>query len=182
MTPFEFVFALFVLLLGLSIAEMLGGLARSIKLHDKVRIGWLTPLLAVEILVNLTTFWFESWRLRDQGAPTLGSMLITLALSGAYYLAASLVFPDPGKEPGDLDEHFMVNKRAALGVILGCNLAALTIVTLHAGTIPGGRFWLTNALFLGLLAATAFTTSRRWSLAGLVTLLCIHAFAVVVTM
>ena len=83
MTPFEFVFALFGLLLGLSIAEMLGGLARSIKLHDKVRIGWLTPLLAVEILINLTTFWFESWRLRDQGAPTLGNLLLTL---GALFL------------------------------------------------------------------------------------------------
>ena len=57
MTGFDFVFALFSLVLGLAVAEVLGGLATVMKLHARaragkaqdVRIGWLTPLLAILI-------------------------------------------------------------------------------------------------------------------------------------
>src|SRR4029453_4971384 len=43
MTPFEFIFPLFGLLIGLSYAEILGGLARALKAPGDVRIGWCAP-------------------------------------------------------------------------------------------------------------------------------------------
>ncbi len=57
MTAFEFVFPLFRLLVGLSFAEMLSGLARSLKNKREGRVGWPTPLLGTLILINLTMFW-----------------------------------------------------------------------------------------------------------------------------
>ena len=42
MSGFEFMFSLFGLLLGLALAEGLGGFARSIEARHNVRIGWPT--------------------------------------------------------------------------------------------------------------------------------------------
>ena len=83
MTPFEFVFPLFGLLIGLSYAEILGGLARSLKAPGDVRIGWLTPLLGAMLLINLTMFWFASWHFRDAELPTRQGFLQMLAMSGS---------------------------------------------------------------------------------------------------
>ena len=51
MSDFEFLFALYGLMLGLSLAELLSGLARAIEERlspgATLRIGWLTPLLAI---------------------------------------------------------------------------------------------------------------------------------------
>ena len=46
MTAFEFVFPLFGLLVGLSIAEMLSGLATALKSKRDMRVEWLTPCSA----------------------------------------------------------------------------------------------------------------------------------------
>ena len=43
MSNFEFVFSLFGLLLGLALAEVLGGFGTAIQHRRKVKIGWLTP-------------------------------------------------------------------------------------------------------------------------------------------
>lgn len=54
MSDFEFVFALYSLLLGLSMVQLLGGLGRAIEARfaaqaerEAFAIGWLTPLLAI---------------------------------------------------------------------------------------------------------------------------------------
>ena len=65
MTEFEFVFPLFALLVGLSIAEMLSGLAHALKSKPEIEVGWLTPLLGTLTLANLAMFWHGSWQIRD---------------------------------------------------------------------------------------------------------------------
>lgn len=59
MTGFDLVFAVYGLLLGLAVAEVLGGFARALKLKratKAVRIGWLTPLLGTLVIFDLTSF------------------------------------------------------------------------------------------------------------------------------
>jgi hypothetical protein len=68
MDDFEFLFAHHRLMLGLSIAEVLSGLARSLedRLHSRptLRIGWLSPLLAAFVLLDLLSFWGAAWTAR----------------------------------------------------------------------------------------------------------------------
>ena len=56
MTEFEFIFALYALLLGLSLIELLSGLGRALELKFATgedgrdfTIGWLSPALAVSV-------------------------------------------------------------------------------------------------------------------------------------
>ncbi|HET9334936.1 MAG TPA: hypothetical protein VFO12_00860 [Sphingomicrobium sp.] len=118
MTGFEFVFSLFGLLLGLCIAEVLGGLGRAIEHREEVTIGWLTPLLGVFVLLDLTTYWFALWMDRANVPINPLTLLIGTAFAAAYYLAAYLIFPDDLKRHADLDVHFMRVRRIVLGMAL----------------------------------------------------------------
>lgn len=118
MTEFEFVFALFGLLLGLCVAEVLGGLGRALEHREEVSIGWLTPLLGAFVLLDLTTYWAALWLDRENIPVTPLTLLLGTALAAAYYLAAYLIFPDDVKRHADLDVHFMRVRRIVLGIAL----------------------------------------------------------------
>ena len=174
MTPFEFIFPLFGLLIGLSYAEILAGLARALKAPGDVRIGWLTPLLSVMLLINLTMFWFASWQFRDTALPTRDGLLQMLAMSGSYYLAAAMLFPASVSAGQDLDDHLMDNKKVAMLAIAACNLFGLSIFARQRDWAVGPEWWLINGIFLAVLVATAFTRSRRLVLIGLLLLIGAH--------
>jgi len=174
MTAFEFVFPLFGLLVGLSFAEMLAGLARALKSSRDVRVGWLTPLLGTLILINLTMFWQGAWEVRDIARPTSLSLILVLLIGGSYFLAASMVFPSPGEEVRDLDSHFMANRKVALVAIAACNLLYLVLIGIEAAGRLGATWWFGNALFLALLLIAAFTRDRRIVLAVLILLIAAH--------
>jgi hypothetical protein len=179
MTAFEFVFPLFGLLVGLSFADMLGGLARALKNKRNVRVGWLTPLLGLVILVNLTMIWLGAWEMRDVAKPSSSAMLFILIVGGSYFLAASLVFPSSGAEVRDLDEHFMANRKLALLVIAGCNLFYLVRMGLMLGAKATPYWWIGNGGFLALLVLAALTRDRRIILAVLIFLVAAHGVTLV---
>ena len=173
MTAFEFVFPLFGLLVGLSYAEMLAGLARSLKNKREVRVGWLTPLLGLVILVNLTMIWLGAWDMRDVPEPSSAGVLFILFVGGSYFLAASLVFPSSGAEVRDLDEHFMANRKLALLVIAACNfLYMVRMAVKNDGT--GLLWWIGNGSFIALLVLAALARDRRIILAVLAFLIVAH--------
>ena len=128
MSGFEFVFSLFGLILGLALAEGLGGLARALKASHRVRIGWPTALLGLFVSCDVVTFWMYGWAVRDLipiSWPVLfGGFLVT----ALYYVAASLVFPDDPEEWSDLNAHFDKHRRKVIGALLLCNIALFATV------------------------------------------------------
>ena len=131
MTGFDFIFALFSLLLGLAIAEVLGGFAQVMKIHARaragisrdVRVGWLVPLLALFVLLGQLTFWTFTYSIRDQVPFNYVTVLVVTGLVGGYYLLSVLVWPDDFAEWPDFDAYYDQHNR----FILVFNLA-LTIV------------------------------------------------------
>jgi hypothetical protein len=127
MSPFELVFAVFGLLLGLALAEVLGGFSRAFKLRRSakaVRIGWLTPLLGLFVILDLTSFWEVAYGARDQLSANYPTLVAVLAIVGIYYLAATQIFPDdPGEWP-DFDAYYDRNNRVVLGGMLAANLGS----------------------------------------------------------
>jgi hypothetical protein len=194
MTPFEFVFAVFGLLLGLAVAEVLSGFARTIKLRRKVRIGWLTPLLGVLVILDLMTLWLTAWAMRDIVAANYLTLLAVLAMIGGYYLFATLIFPDEPAEWPDFDLWYDQHNRLVLGgmVVINLFLFGVSLViaavpellaTIEAtarprSSLPGGvdgLFAMVLAagglLHLPLLIALIFVKSRRANIAMLALLI-----------
>jgi hypothetical protein len=167
MSAFEFGFTLFSLILGLSLAAVLNGLASVLKArtrrpHEQVeiRFGWLTPLVALLVAFDLITFWYAAWVARDQVEISPHLLLASAALTGIYFVTASLVFPDEPEHWPDLDEWFDRHKAQIGGGIAAANLsfAALHIL---GGAMRVSEIGLLQHAWV-LLWLMLAVTRRRW--------------------
>lgn len=139
MTGFDFVFALFSLVLGLAAAEVLGGLATVMKLHARaragkardVRVGWLTPLLAILIIINQLSILMYAYGLRETLPFGYLTLLGVLVVVGAYYLFASLVFPDDPADWPDFDLWYDQNNRLILTGIIAINIVMQVVLAIY---------------------------------------------------
>ena len=175
MGAFDFVFSLFGLLLGLSLAELITGLSRALKLRSKVRIGWLTPLFAVFVIMDLTSFWLGAWELRSVVRVTYAMLILGVLTSGLYYFAASLVFPDDPAEWPDFDGYYFRHRRQVFAAVFTCNLIAFVIPTL-VGALPFTVTWaVLTGVYVGGIAIAALTRNRTANLAVLVVLIGVYA-------
>lgn len=170
MSDFEFLFALYGLMLGLSIAEVLSGLARSIeeRLQSRptLRIGWLCPLLAAFVLLDLLSFWNAAWGVRSLVTVSGESLMLVTAFASAYYLAARLVFPRDLAQLTDLDDHYFRIRRIVLGILF----VLLLVQMIYYASVPAILPRLLAPASLGmtlllaaLLVAAMIVRSRRWA-------------------
>ena len=176
MTGFEFVFSLFALLLGLSLAEVLGGLARVLKQRKEVQLGWLTPLLGLLVMLDLTSSWAQAYALKEAISANFLTLVIGLFVTGLYYLAASLVFPDDASKWPDLDDYYFRHKKQVLGGMLASRV--LGRVAQFGLGAAGWDYFPAFAAFVVLALAAMFARGRKTNIAILVVFLSLYpAFA-----
>lgn len=170
MSDFEFIFSLFGLLLGLSIAEVLGGLAKAIEARLQpgaaIRIGWLTPLLGAFVLLDLLSFWQAAWTVRERVAVSGKALMAITVFASAYYLAARLVFPREADAQPDFDAHFFRVRRVVIGVLFALLLCQLAFYA----SLPAIAPHLLRPLALGLtgilvllMAAAMLVRGELWA-------------------
>ena len=179
MTVFEHSFSLIGLILGLALVEILGTLTRTVRQRGIARIGWLTLLLAVFIILDVTTFWAIVYEVRNMLPSIWQTLGAAVILSSAYYVAASMAFPLQESEWDSLDDYFMRNRRIIFGLML-----VVYIVTLVAQSAMGISFRNLanpfNIAYLGLLFFTALVPYRRACIAGLGGLILVDALTFVI--
>lgn len=182
MSPFELVFAVYGLLLGLAIAEVLGGFSRTLKLKRgtrPIRVGWLTPLLGILVILDLTSFWLLAWESRDQIAANYLTLVGVLTIVGIYYLAATLIFPDAPEEWPDFDDWYDKQNRMVIGGLLMANVGSwIGQMGLEiAKPTPEAELAMSDAemmvvwaglAVLALLIALLKVKSRKWNVALLI--------------
>lgn len=165
MTSFEFVFSLLVILLGLGLAEVLGGLASAVKRRPALGVGWGTGLLAAWVMAETVIFWQIIWRARDALPGTSTSLFAGFVVTGLYYFAGALVFPDDLDRRTGLDDHFMQMKAKVVGAVL----AAIGLSFLFRQLVLGQASWSlltwfdwsSLALIYALGPVVMLTASRR---------------------
>jgi len=177
MSNFEFVFSLFGLLLGFSLVEVLGKLAASVKARPRIRTGWLTPLLALFVLLDVTGFWSIAWDARDAIPASYGVLTIGLAITGLYYFAASLIFPSNLDADLDLDHWYFDHKSTVFAILLACQLLAhgskFALVGVAGYQWPLSA-WILFAAFVAALVAAIFARGFRWNITLLVVLIALY--------
>lgn len=182
MSAFEFFFSFYGLLLGLSVAELVGGFARVLHERDRIRFGWLTPALALFVAIDIVTFWNQAWVI-FRGAPFNSFLLLVcLAIAATFYVAASVTFPrvsaEGAHERVDLDAHFWAHRKLVFGCILGANLIVAVTVVILAQMNPGFAkvagsvtLWTGVAIFVAGTAAAAFAPWRQVATGALIVVL-----------
>jgi hypothetical protein len=155
MTPFEFVFFLYAIMLSLALTHLVGGWAHAFR--NASRINWSIPYvlwsLSLFLLTtgNLTSFWL----MRDAAQWNAWLVLSNFAFAITNYLACVFIVPDAvPAAPLDLERFHHDQRRRYLGA-----LALLEIFAI-AGNIVNGLFasydnWLQDLLLsLPLLLVT----------------------------
>ena len=162
MTNFELIFSLYGLLLGLALAEVLGGFGTAIQSRRKIRIGWLTPLLGLLVALDLTSFWLVAWSVRDLVPAHYVSLLGGLILIGTYYLIARITFPhEPGEWP-DYDLYYFEHRKWVLGGVVLCNVMAIGVLfALGAEPLQSAVNRWSLLLFIPALVAAMFVRGKR---------------------
>ena len=168
MEAFDFAFTLFGLVLGLAMAEVLGGFVRVLKARGTaptgsaevvtVRIGWLTPAIAVLLVLDLLSGWMLAWMARTVMPLTFAALLGGTAASALYYIAASLVWPDDPRSWPDLDAWFDRHKAQIASAIALANVGYLAILWFR-GT--SGIYLIQEIAYI-ILAALLTLTRSRW--------------------
>ena len=177
MDAFNFAFSLFAIILGLSLVEVLTGFARALKRRRVVHLGWLTPLLALFVMLDLTNFWEAGWSARRFLNPQYGILLIGLVVSGLYYLAASLIFPSEFGDRADFDDHYRQHGWQVMGAVIICDLIEMApIAILRFHDIPT-RVWFENALQYSAMLTCIFSRNKRANIAALTVLILIYLYA-----
>lgn len=128
MSAFEFLFTLYGLVLGLSVVEVVSGFARLAHERGKVKVGLLTPMLALLVLLDLASFWVGAYGRFQNFDLTYSVLVISLLISGLYYVAASVVFPRDFVAEPDLDAVFMRHRRLVMVILLVCGLLAFDLM------------------------------------------------------
>lgn len=144
MDTFEYLFSLIGLLLGFVLVEVLSGFVRAIKAgrphrqgdESSVRVGWLTLMLAIFVMVDVASYWSNVWETRDTLTMGMDVAFVALFVIGLYYFAASMVFPDDLGDWADLDEWFWMNKRRVLLCVAVANGVGMTAVALFSPERP----------------------------------------------
>jgi len=177
MTVFEFVFSLYSLLFGLALAQVFGGFGNTLQERHKLKVGWLTPLLGLFVILDLTSFWEIGWQLKDMFArPYFLFLMLVVLLAGIYYLAAKLVFPKNFAEWPDFDAYYFKHKQWVFGGIFFCNVVAaggMTAVGSPFLRLPIG--FLNDLTYFALLIALLVVRDKRANIVLLLLMLARYA-------
>ena len=97
MSLFEFLMVLVSLIIGLGLAEILTGIARSIRCRDSIRVYWVHAVLVAVFFVALLQQWWEIWGVRDTPEWSFPGLIMMLGGPVGLFLVAHLLFPEPMK-------------------------------------------------------------------------------------
>jgi hypothetical protein len=175
MDAFSFVFSLFGLLMGLALAEAIGGFGSALELRHKIRIGWLSPLIALLITFDITSLWLIAWQNRSAIPINFISLASGMVIFGIYYLIAQLVFPDDIEHWPDLDVYYFKHRRWLMGGMYTCNLLAMA--GLQVAGVPqlaNTNAWIVFVAFSLGVAGVCFLPGKRLNLAALIYQLCLY--------
>ena len=162
MTIFEFVFSLYSLLFGLALAQVFAGFGNTLQERHRIKVGWLTPLLGLFVIMDLTSFWATGWGMREMFRPDFLYLLCGVLVAGIYYLAARLVFPRNFVEWPEFDVYYFRHSQLVFGGILLCNVVAVTLLIAVGNPFMHSPLGLANNLtyFVPLIALLVVRNER----------------------
>ena len=136
MSAFEFFFSLFGLILGLGIASVAAGMSDVLRERKRIPIGHLTPMLALFLLIDVTSFWIFSWYGLQNIRIAYAPLIWAVALAVTYFFSVSMLFPKNLGEWDSLDDYYMAHHRWVIGGVLLANLGLYLLIFL---VDPAGR-------------------------------------------
>jgi len=133
-----------------------------------IKDGYAHPLLAGLLLLDLASFWTNTWEMMQHIQISLHLLIVGVVVAGTYFLAASLVFPDDMDEWPSLDAFYDAHKRWVVGGVWLANM--ISGIGFTAFVTTPDQFWpnmvspdslITVATFSAIMGGAAFIRDHR---------------------
>ncbi len=149
MATIEYIAILVSIMVGLAMAEILRGVADSLRHRSTVTVYW--PLLVVASLILAMAIWTVRWLwlAEDQDSWTWGELMLSLAPGFLIFVMARLTFPQELAN-SDLRAYYFEQSRVIWGLAaLFVVMAEIRVLTLDATVPQSDAGGVAHALRLG---------------------------------
>lgn len=178
MDKFSFFFAFYGLLLGLAVAELLGGFARMVRARAIRKLDAQTALAGVLTFLLICATWIDAFDRFKNVSLDYGGLWAPILTGTAYFLAATVIFPTNDEEYSRISEYFMERKRFVVGMLLAAEtLVNVTFLDAYIASLRERplAFWAFlvpyNLAINGAFIALLLVKSRRANVILLSTLI-----------
>lgn len=136
MTPFQFYFSFFTLIIGLAVAAVARGFGTLWQSRRRTRVGYQTPLLGTFLLLDMSRFWLALWTRQEIAG--LGALALTsvLCVTLPYVFVTTIMFPADPEEWPSLDEYYLEHTRPIYVSLLASKISAYLFDALLFGWRP----------------------------------------------
>jgi len=163
------------LILGLAVAELLGGFAGMVRSKALKQLEPQTALLALLAFVIICATWIDAWQSERTVTLDFAGLWAPILIGTCYYLAAAVIFPRGAESYAGLGTYYAERKGfVVLMLVLAELLISVTYRTVYADLLSHrpAVFWLWQVPYkiaiLGGYAWIWLARSRRSNIAALV--------------
>lgn len=176
MNAFEYYFSFFTLIIGLAVAAVAKGFGEMWQSRRRAPVGYVTPLLAAFLLLDLSRFWLGLWG--KQEIAMMGPLALASGLCVAlpYVFATSIMFPQDADEWPSQDAYYSAHSRPLYVALFASKVAAYGSDFLLFGWKPAWVDVIGIAIILAPFAVLIRSRSIKVHLATLIFLVAWSAF------
>jgi hypothetical protein len=124
MTAFEYYFSFFTLIIGLAVAAVARGFGTMWQSRRSAPVGYLTPLLAAFLLLDMSRFWLGLWSRQEIAAMGPAALASVLCVTLPYVFATTVMFPAAPTDWVSLDDYYASHSRSIFAALLVSKVAA----------------------------------------------------------
>lgn len=125
MDVFSFFFAFYGLILGLAVAELLGGFAGMVRGRALKKMEAQTALTALLTFVLIVATWVDTFWMSKSITLNFGDLWAPILVATFYYLAAAVIFPRDPRQYPHLRAYFAARRKFIIGMLFAAELVDL---------------------------------------------------------
>ena len=153
------------IILGLSLARLLNGVAGLIQHPKKEHLWWPHLCWVVYMMVSITAFWWWQFQLNELRALTFETYIFLIAEAAMLFLICSVIFPTEISEYQGYGDYFMSRRAWFFGLLILSLLMDIGDTWLkgtHHFVSLGAEYPVRIALMAGLCLAACFVRNVRF--------------------
>jgi hypothetical protein len=168
MDSFSYLIVFYSLILGLALAELLGGFTLMVRAHAIKKLEAQTALMALLIFICIITEWVDAWNTMKFVTVDFKGLGVPILLAVSYYFAASVVFPHREADHERLADYYQDRRPFVAGALVAADvLDNITYLHIYAADLQHrpAVFWLWelpyNLAIAACLIGLLFARSKR---------------------
>jgi hypothetical protein len=156
------------MIIGLSLARLLSGLAAFVQSPDKHRVYLIHLGWVLSMFLFIIHFWWWEYRLQSVAEINFGVYLFLICFCCLFYFLCVLLMPTSIEDYGGYEEYFISRRQwffGLLAVTYGVDLMDTLLKGQAYFHSLGWEYPIRNAVYIVLCIAAAVTANRRFQAA-----------------